>query len=228
MPVHFIGSSAASAPPYDPLVLSPVLWHDFSDAATVPIGTGISAITDKSGNGRTASQATGAKQPAYITGGLSGLNCARFNSAGYFLSTAALTRAQPYVMMIVLKKIGATYAGQNVFGYSTNTGTVIYHNTSPARPAAFSSDTNLIVSGTDIATSVHLITVICNGASSSLYIDDTLSGLGTLGGAFASSVVSYGDNVLSADSDIGEALIIPGVPDTAALGDYLQAKWSTP
>ena len=41
------------------------LWLDFSDQSTVATATGISSVTDKSGNGRTFSQAVANNQPSY-------------------------------------------------------------------------------------------------------------------------------------------------------------------
>ena len=56
-------------------------WYDAADATTITQGTGVSAWADKSGNGRTCSQATGANQPAYVLAGQNGKNVIDFASS---------------------------------------------------------------------------------------------------------------------------------------------------
>jgi hypothetical protein len=63
-------------------------WWDFSDTSTLTIDTGISAVADKSGNGRTASQTTGANQPLSVANQLNGLAVADFAVSGNRLATA--------------------------------------------------------------------------------------------------------------------------------------------
>ena len=62
-------------------------WYDAADASTITQGTGVSAWADKSGNGRTCSQATGANQPAYVLGGQNGKNVIDFASASKNMTT---------------------------------------------------------------------------------------------------------------------------------------------
>ena len=53
-------------------------WYDAADASTITQATGVSSWADKSGNGRTCSQATGANQPAYVLAGQNGKNVINF------------------------------------------------------------------------------------------------------------------------------------------------------
>lgn len=64
-------------------------WWDFADASSVTLDSGrVSAVADKSGNGRTAANSTsGSTQPDYVSGGRNGRNIARFTAA----STQRLT-----------------------------------------------------------------------------------------------------------------------------------------
>jgi len=66
-------------------------WWDFADVSSVTLDSGrVSAVTDQSGNGRTAANSTsGSTQPDYISGGRNGRNIARFTAA----STQRLTVA---------------------------------------------------------------------------------------------------------------------------------------
>ena len=62
-------------------------WYDAADASTITQATGVSAWADKSGNGRTCSQATGANQPAYVLAGQNGKNVVDFASSTYRMTT---------------------------------------------------------------------------------------------------------------------------------------------
>ena len=64
-------------------------WWDFADVSSVTLDSGrVSAVTDKSGNGRTAANSTsGSTQPDYVAAGRNGKNVARFAAA----STQRLT-----------------------------------------------------------------------------------------------------------------------------------------
>jgi hypothetical protein len=62
-------------------------WYDASDASTITQATGVSAWADKSGNGRTCSQATGANQPAYVLAGQNGKNVIDFSDATKNMTT---------------------------------------------------------------------------------------------------------------------------------------------
>lgn len=82
----------ASSPLWTPAALGSALaaWWDTSDAATITSSGGtISAITDKSGNGWTLSQATGANQPAYNATGINGFGAAGYDNTDKFLATSA-------------------------------------------------------------------------------------------------------------------------------------------
>lgn len=62
-------------------------WYDAADASTITQATGVSAWADKSGNGRTCSQATGVNQPAYVLAGQNGKNVIDFASSTYKMTT---------------------------------------------------------------------------------------------------------------------------------------------
>ena len=62
-------------------------WYDAADASTITQATGVSAWADKSGNGRTCSQASGANQPAYVLAGQNGKNVINFADATKNMTT---------------------------------------------------------------------------------------------------------------------------------------------
>jgi hypothetical protein len=58
-----------------------VFWFDPADATQVTTASGlITQVTDKSGNGYTVSQASGSKQPEYVSAAINGLNVARWTN----------------------------------------------------------------------------------------------------------------------------------------------------
>lgn len=77
---------------FSPLSLSPALWLDASDAATITSSGGkVSQWNDKSGNGRNVTQATSAAQPSTGTNTLNGLNVLTFDGGDYLAHSTAST-----------------------------------------------------------------------------------------------------------------------------------------
>lgn len=80
---HLVDASSALVSPdsFDPLLLSPNLWLDASDAATITeVGGAVSQWDDKSGNGRHVAQTSATLQPTTNSRNLNGLNLIDFNS----------------------------------------------------------------------------------------------------------------------------------------------------
>jgi hypothetical protein len=79
---------------FSPLSLNPALW--LSDT-----GSSAGQWDDISGNGRHATQATSANQPAIVTGALNGRQVRRFDGSNDFLSTANVQSFASYTMFAV-------------------------------------------------------------------------------------------------------------------------------
>jgi hypothetical protein len=75
-------------------------WWDFNDTTTVTVATGISAVTDKSGNSRTLTQTTTNNRPAWTANVLNGKYAAVFDGQNDTLS-ASFTLAQPVTVFCV-------------------------------------------------------------------------------------------------------------------------------
>jgi hypothetical protein len=83
---------------FNPLSLSPALW--LSDT-----GSNAAQWDDLSGNGRHATQATGASQPAIVTGALNGRQIRRFDGIDDQLSGSRLLSSSNFSVFVVLKAI---------------------------------------------------------------------------------------------------------------------------
>jgi len=74
---------------FNPLSLSPALWLDAADIATITESSGsVSQWDDKSGNGRNVTQGTGISQPTTNSVKQNGLNVLSFDGSNDFLSSA--------------------------------------------------------------------------------------------------------------------------------------------
>lgn len=112
---------------WTPTAITTALWLDASDASTITIATGVSQWNDKSGNGRNATQATGASQPLVISAAQNGLNVIRFDGSNDKLS----------------------YNGSFFVGTSYSVHTVV------ARRSGKSN--NYYMSGSDVVTNTNLV-----------------------------------------------------------------------
>jgi hypothetical protein len=86
------------------------LWLDAGDSNSVTTVSGaVSQWTDKSGNGRNATQSTAGARPTYTTAGLNGLNVLTFNGSdnGHILTTT-YDLANTYTIVTVCKKTTQT------------------------------------------------------------------------------------------------------------------------
>jgi hypothetical protein len=92
-------------------------WWDFNDAATVTVATGISAITDKSGNGRTLTQSTINNRPAWTANVLNGKHAAVFDGNNDTLG-ASFTLAQAITVFCVGRFTNPTGGHQLFDGFA--------------------------------------------------------------------------------------------------------------
>lgn len=106
---------------FSPLSLSsPVAGYDASDASSVTIATGVSAITNQVGGGLPLSQASGTSQPAYLIAYKNGLNAIKFDGINDFLaSSAALLSGNDWYVSIACRP-ESTAAIQSIFSQFTS------------------------------------------------------------------------------------------------------------
>ncbi len=99
-------------------------WLDASETSTITLATGVSNWTDKSGNARTVTQATAAKQPAYSSTALGGtLPGLTFNGTSSSLMRASFVYAQGSASIFAVMR-----AAPNVGRYLFSEGRTVTTN----------------------------------------------------------------------------------------------------
>jgi hypothetical protein len=120
----------------NPLHLTPALWLDFGDPATLfdatsggstpANGGGIARVEDKSGNAHHYTQATAGNRPTYQTAVQNGLSIGRFNGTAHWLASGARTiiaNSNAATIVAVRKWSASPTAARSIWSCSTNNGT---------------------------------------------------------------------------------------------------------
>lgn len=230
MPVTFINSGRFGAAAFTPLSLSPFMWYDASDAATITIATGVSQWDDKSGNARHLTQGTGANQPAY-SGTQNGLNVVTFDGSNDFLATGNLTVAQPMTVFTVAKL--TTNGGQGQITGASGTAPVVYKRITTHVWAAYAGTARESATANDLA--VHQMTTVFDGVSSSIRLDGSSIASGTTGtNGYSAAPMIVGANPGGTNPMTGfiaEIVVCAAALSTTdrdACEAYLKARWATP
>jgi hypothetical protein len=123
---------------FSPLDLSPALWLDASDTATITASGGsVSQWNDKSGNGRNVTQGTAAAQPTTGTRTLNGLNVLNFDGGDGLVSANSFTefrtnKAVTVAFVVITDRTNAANEGivsADSGLYDFNTGFVVERST---------------------------------------------------------------------------------------------------
>ena len=91
---------------FDIARFQPKLWLDASDSSTRTIDTGVSQLSDKSGNGNHLLQATGSLQPTVSAGEKNGLDMLKFDGTDDYLETAGAFASTDLTVFVVYAKGG--------------------------------------------------------------------------------------------------------------------------
>ncbi len=89
--VRWIGAVKSSVAPFAPTDIVGLQWWFKADSLALSDADPVSSWLDSSGNGYTATQATGINQPLYKTAILNGLPVVRFDGSNDKLTTASIT-----------------------------------------------------------------------------------------------------------------------------------------
>ena len=230
---------------FNPLSLSPALW--LSDT-----GSDASVWTDLSGNGRNATQATTASQPAIVANGLNGRQIRRFDGSNDTMTFARFDLSAFTVFAVALRSSGGgTYQTFLQVLQASTTRSAIelgINNDSNYGPLLIGSNgqgTAYGKGGLLNENSSRLLSGVWAGGATdgpsnySLWtngVPTALSTSGAIGAASGSSsrigsVWSNGSVGSYLRGDIAEILVYPTALSTTnrqAVESYLRTKWGTP
>jgi hypothetical protein len=205
-----LGIPSCGRLPFSPLELDPAAWFRRGDWTVT--GSGISQWNDSSGNGRHLLQGTDAARPTGQSDG-----SALFNGTSHFLKCSAFTLNQPTWVVMAVKQVSWTASDTFFDGNADATGRLYQIASSPriladAGTAGITSTPNLAVDVTGV------VSIILNGASSSLRVNNTAAttgnaGAGNMGGFTLGTRGSTADRF--ANIQVYEVAIFPIAPSAA-------------
>jgi len=176
----------------------------FQDSAgTVPVtadGDPVGRMLDQSPNNNRAIQSLSARRPVYNTDGT--LNFAAFDGIDDFLqATYGAAVTPPCTLSIAMNRLDTTNAAVLLTGLDAATRHQI-SITSGGNVAAFVGSSG--ITGGPLAIGVHVVTIVINGATSSLRIDGAVVASGNLDESIAAtgltiSSVWNGSNYIKQD-----------------------------
>jgi hypothetical protein len=210
--------------PWTPAALGTPLvgWWDASDSSTITIATGVSAITDKSGNSRTFSQANTTDQPALISNEQNGLSVMRFDGNNDNLGTAAKVTIRT---LICLAKWAATTGDYRHFWDISTTSQYGWHGATVA-------STNLLdasLSSTLVRNGSKYVNGTLTATNLARYTSWTIHGFETTGDINPQFTGRQSGNpTRSFLGDYAEFLYLNAVPSTdnrQKIEGYLAWKW---
>jgi hypothetical protein len=233
---------------FNPLTLSPALWLDASDSATLFQSNGGSAAaadgdpvgywTDKSGNAKHASQTDGTKKPLLKLSQQNSKNGILADGVNDVLTTSLILNAKPgLTWFMVGQPVGSgANSSARVNGYNTNGGVVLLQTRTIAyfegRPAAgaytncnssfTASNATFLLCGTYSGTQ---LTIRKNGSTLQT------ANPATTGNTVSTTALSlFGETISPAydNGQIYEVLIFDtflSITNIANVTNYLNAKW---
>lgn len=221
---------AAAGLGFSPLSLSPILWLDASDAATITSSGGlVSQWSDKSTGAKHAT-ATGTARPTTGATTQNGLNVLDFEGTNNIMSSA-VTASQPWTAFVVAKsnatplEYRAAFAGTSVRMYALDKDNAY-------KRYVFAG---LIFYGATISyTSWSVVAVKINTTSSVIYLNGASDGTGNSGSGSLADCRIGGVPENSQNrwkGSIAEIILYGSAmsdTDRQAVEAYLKAKWGTP
>lgn len=226
MPI--VGYSRASS--FSPLSLSPSLWLDASDAATITSAGGlVSQWNDKSGNAKHAT-ATGTAKPTTGVTTQNGLNVLDFEGTNNIMASAA-SASQPWTAFVVAKSNATPLEYRSAF---SGTGVRMYALDKDNSYKRYIFAGSIVYGATVSYTSWSVVAAKINSSSSAVYLNGSSDGTGNAGAnALADCRVGgVPENTQNRwKGSIAEIVLYPSALSDAnrnAVEAYLRNKWGTP
>jgi hypothetical protein len=239
---HGVGTS------FNPLTLSPALWLDAADSATlfqattgsVPAaadGDPVGYWLDKSGNNRHASQTSGSNKPILKTAIQNSKNIVRTNGTSSFMTISTMTMNAPFAIYLVVKKPSSA-AVMELAGLNGDNNKYLFENYSDSKtyyPFKNSSNTNLNIFTSptmDIYSSFVLLNASTNGTTGTLKRNNVAitnspqSSANATNGSWDLLFKGYSGGFSS--MDVAETLWFQSAHDDATqtlIINYLNTKW---
>lgn len=232
----------AKASGFDPMSLTPDLWLDASDTATITSSSGaVSQWDDKSGNGRHVSS-SGSERPKTGSATQNGLNVLTFDGiSSVLLKNSSVTVPTTYTIAIVATPTTGTNDYLFSFKSTANVGQTGIISGYSSKAYEFFQTTPgsaRFTLGASNATGCNTNIVVHNGTSVSSLVNGASSGSSSSG---ASSSLSAGRITVgnydqggggnAAGSNIAEIVVYFSALSGAnltGLSNYLRTKWGTP
>jgi hypothetical protein len=214
---------------FNPKSLSPALW--LSDTGSDP-----AVWTDISGNGRNATQATAANQPAIVTGALNGRQVRRFDGVDDVLSLVNVIGTSNNQSIFTVAKISAAKYGGIITAKTVNFDLAPAMNINVSRAVEFYysfNNSEYISSAPQNLGAAFVTSYVKNGTNLSAWLNGSNIGsktvTSTLTVAATNAIGTYrvGDSNFM-EGDIAEILVFPTALSTADrlnVEAYLKNKW---
>ena len=214
---------------------TPSVWYDVS----LMSGAAISSLTDWSGNGRHATNATGSQQPTIVTNGLASKNTLRFTRASaQVLATPTFTvLPQPNTIFIVAKFQNTTSQNEVILDGGTQNNRVYAANAGLNGKIGRISAATITYDTHFLDTSWHVYEAYFNGDNtefaqdgSTKYTMRTLSTSGGLDQVWLGGIVNNTGG-FNFDGEVAEVLIYDKGLSRAErnrVRQYLGRKWAIP
>lgn len=206
-----------------PPVAGVLAWYAADQITSPPAsGSALTAWNDLSGNGYTASQATGADQPTYDTNVQNSLPAVLFNGSSDVLKATIASLSQPFTIFAVVQTSSASVN----LTYISDGGNVRLGDGD--KSYVYAGGTPLIGSA---ITSWKYVTVQVDGASSYIRDNGTQTASGNPGSTAWGTALYLGANGSSSlfwNGYIGEILVYPSAlssGDVSTVETYLYDKW---
>lgn len=225
--------AASALRPYtaaEVLALAPFAWWKAGDLALAD-GAAVASWSDASGNGRTLTQATELKKPAYSAGAINGLAAVRFSAADVdALATGAFTALAAPVTVFAVVKAPTSTPGATMYvmgGSSSGARRDIFYTTGRAFGAIGGASLSSTV--TAPADTPAIVSAVFDGASSGIR-HDAIGFTGDTGAQSPTLVVIGARNGQTASFNgwIGEVVYFAAHLTPAQIQRierYLSKKW---
>jgi hypothetical protein len=215
--------------------LSPALW--LSDT-----GSNAGQWDDLSGNGRHATQATTANQPAIVTGALNGRQVRRFDGVNDFLDCNGVASVLagndlPISFFIVAKSNVTTGFGRVIGGHSAGTDSHFFRLGNAFRYVRQAGGVGKPADGATANTSYNIHAVVCSGTTATNATNGTVFAsnvdvdVPSLSAINSARIGADGAALSNLNGDIAEILVFPTALSTEnrrRIEGYLSSKYAIP